>query len=53
MFTDIIRHVDEKKYQLAVDSLIPLLNEKDEKVVARAHHILGYINTRHDYTEMF
>lgn len=51
VFTDIIRHVDEKKYQLAVDSLIPLLNEKDEKVVARAHHILGYINTRHDYTE--
>lgn len=51
MFADIIKHVEEKEYQLAVDALTPLLNEDDEKVVARAHYILGYINTRYDYSK--
>lgn len=51
MFADIIKYVEEKEYQLAVDALTPLLKNEDEKIVAKAHHILGYINTRHDYTE--
>lgn len=51
MFADIIKYVEEKEYQLAVDALPPLLKNEDEKIVAKAHHILGYINTRHDYTE--
>ena len=51
MFADIIKYVEEKEYQLAVDALTPLLKNDDEKIVAKAHHILGYINTRHDYTE--
>ena len=51
MIADIIKYVEEKEYQLAVDALTPLLKNEDEKIVAKAHHILGYINTRHDYTE--
>lgn len=51
MFTEIIKHVEEKKYNLAVDALTPLLNGEDEKAVSTAHYILGYINTRNDYTE--
>lgn len=47
----IFKYVEEKEYQLAVDALTPLLKNEDEKIVAKAHHILGYINTRHDYTE--
>lgn len=51
MFTPIIKNIEEKEYKLAVDALVPLLDEEDEKVVAMAHYMLGYINTRSDYTE--
>lgn len=51
MFTPIIKNIEEKEYKLAVDALVPLLDEEDEKVVAIAHYMLGYINTRSDYAE--
>ena len=50
MFTSIIKSIEEKEYKLAVDALVPLLDEEDEKVVAIAHYMLGYINTRSDYS---
>lgn len=51
MFTPIIKNIEDKKYKLAVDALVPLLDKEDDKVVAIAHYILGYINTRSDYSE--
>lgn len=51
LFSDIIKQVEEKEYQHAIDALTPLLNEDDAKILATAHYILGYINTRHDYSE--
>lgn len=51
MFTPIIKNIEEKQYKLAVEALVPFLDEEDEKVVAMAHYMLGYINTRSDYSE--
>ena len=51
MFTPIIKNIEEKEYKLAVEALVPLLDEEDEKIVAMAHYMLGYINTRSDYAE--
>lgn len=44
MFTPIIKNIEEKEYKLAVDALVPLLDEENERVVATAHYMLGYIN---------
>lgn len=43
MFADIIKYVEEKEYQLAVDALTPLLKNEDEKIVAKAHHICSIL----------
>ena len=51
MFTPIIKNIEEKEYKLAVDALVPLLDEENERVVATAHYMLGYINTCSDYSE--
>lgn len=39
MFTPIIKNIEEKEYKLAVDALVPLLDEENERVVATAHYI--------------
>lgn len=51
MFTPIIKNIEEKEYKLAVDALVLLLDEENERVVATAHYMLGYINTCSDYSE--
>ena len=43
MFTPIIKNIEEKEYKLAVDALVPLLDEENERVVATAHYMLDIL----------
>lgn len=51
MFKTTMDNIKNSKYNLAKDKLINLLNHNDEKVVAKANYLLGFINMCSGYKE--
>lgn len=51
MFTEIYTLIDTRKYDDAVAALLPLYKNENAETAARAGYLLGYINTRYDYSQ--
>lgn len=49
MFTEVIKLIENRKLDDAVDALLPLYNDENPQTSAYAGYLLGYINTRYDY----
>jgi len=49
MFKDIIKLIETKEYDSAVEKLKPLLSSANTEIVSKANFYLGYINTCRDY----
>jgi len=49
LFDEIYKLIDNRKFEDAVTSLLPLYKDQDSKTAAYAGYLLGYINTCYDY----